>query len=145
MRYLLLSFLFLSFFIPSVLLAQSDAVVGKWETDGGLSHIAIYKKGEAYHGKIVWLKEPKEKGVDKKDDKNPDESLRSRKIQGMELLADFSYAGGQKWKDGKVYDPELGKTYSCQMTLSSSDVLAVRGYIGVSWVGRTTTWKRVKE
>lgn len=142
-----LSFLlFLPFFLlPLLSSAQAEAVLGKWETDGGLSHIEIYQKGAAYYGKIVWLKEPKDNGVDKKDDKNPDERLRSRPIKGLELLKDFIYAGGNKWKNGKVYDPESGKIYSCQMTLSQPNVLEVRGYIGVSWVGRTTTWKRVKE
>ncbi len=142
MRYLFHLILFL---FPILATAQAEAIVGKWETDGGLSHIAIYKKGDTYYGKIVWLKEPKENGIDKKDDKNPDERLRNRPIKGLELLKDFSHAGGNKWKNGKVYDPESGKTYSCQMTLSQADVLEVRGYVGVSWAGRTTTWKRVKQ
>lgn len=145
MRYLSFLLLLPLFLLPLLATAQADAVLGKWETDGGLSHIEIYKKGAAYHGKIVWLKEPKVNGVAPKDDKNPDERLRGRTIKGMELLKDFTHAGGDKWKNGKIYDPRSGKTYSCQMTLSQPSILEVRGYVGVSWLGQTTTWKRVKE
>ena len=47
--------------------------------------IEIYKKGQSYFGKIVWLKEPKDaKGNAKLDYKNPNESL-------MNLAYDYGY------------------------------------------------------
>ncbi|HBB58478.1 MAG TPA: DUF2147 domain-containing protein, partial [Chitinophagaceae bacterium] len=35
-----------------------DAIVGVWKTGEGNAMVRIYKNGEKYQGKIVWLKEP---------------------------------------------------------------------------------------
>lgn len=125
--------------------AQSkDAVVGKWVNSTGEAYVDITKKGEKYYGKIVWLKAPKdENGATKTDAKNPVENLRSRPILGLEILRDFVYEDG-KWTDGKIYDPKSGKTYSCNMTIKSNGDLNIRGYIGISLIGRTDVWKKVK-
>jgi len=123
---------------------NKDAIVGTWVNATGEAHVNIYKKGEKYFGKIDWLKAPKdEKGKPKTDYKNPDESLRSRPILGMEMLKDFVYDDG-KWTDGKIYDPKSGKTYSCNMNIKDNGQLNMRGYIGISLIGRSETWKRVK-
>ena len=123
---------------------NKDAVVGKWVNSTGEAHVDITKKGEKYYGKIVWLKAPKdESGATKTDVKNPVENLRSRPILGLEILRDFVYEDG-KWTDGKIYDPKSGKTYSCNMTLKSNGDLNIRGYIGISLIGRTDVWKKVK-
>jgi uncharacterized protein (DUF2147 family) len=55
---------------------------------------------------------------------------------------DFVYDGEGVWEDGDIYDPKSGKTYSCYMKLQSMDKLKVRGYIGISLIGRTTYWTR---
>lgn len=126
-------------------LAQNkDAIIGKWINSTGEAHVDITKRGEKYFGKIVWLKEPKdEKGNTKTDVKNPDESLRSKSILGLEILKNFIYEDN-KWTDGKIYDPKSGKTYSCNMTMKGNDILNMRGYIGISLIGRSETWKRIK-
>ena len=146
MTILKIIFTSISLTIGQTLIAQADAVVGKWETDGGKSHIEIYKKDNEYFGKIVWLKEPRnEEGKIKRDENNPDESKRSRPLKGLQLLKGFEYIGNKKWEEGEIYDPESGKTYSCVMTLKDNDnELHVRGYIGFSLIGRTTTWKRIE-
>ena len=54
------------------------------------------------------------------------------------------YDGDGLWKKGTIYDPDNGKTYKCKLRLVSDDVLNVRGYIGVSLIGRTSQWTRVK-
>lgn len=123
---------------------NKDAIIGKWINSSGEAHVEITKRGEKYFGKIVWLKEPKdEKGNNKTDIKNPDESLKSKPILGLEILKNFIFEDG-KWTNGKIYDPKSGKNYSCNMTLKSNDILNMRGYVGVSLLGRSETWKRVK-
>ena len=127
------------------LFAQSaDAVVGKWLNKDKDAHIQIYKKGNEYYGKLVWLKNPNdESGKAKTDTKNPENNLKSRPIWGLEILKGFTYDDGA-WEDGSIYDPKSGKTYSCKLTLSGNDKLNVRGYIGISLIGRTDIWTRVK-
>ena len=121
-----------------------DAILGQWLTAEKTSAVEVYKCGELYCGKIVWLKEPKnEKGEEKVDDKNPDDALKTRKIMGLNIVWDFKYAGENKYKDGNIYDPKKGKTYSCKAELKGEE-LDLRGYVGVSLFGRTTTWTRRK-
>ncbi|MGY4384111.1 uncharacterized protein (DUF2147 family) [Pedobacter sp. UYP24] len=129
----------------SFLFAQkADAVLGKWVNSTDEAHIDITKRGEKYFGKIVWLKDPKDgKGNIKTDYQNPNTSLRSKPIIGLEIIKNFVYEDG-KWTDGNIYDPKSGKTYSCNMSIKSNGDLNLRGYIGISIIGRTEIWKRVK-
>jgi uncharacterized protein (DUF2147 family) len=135
--------------------AEPDAIVGTWTTDGEKSKVEIFKKDGQYYGKIVALKEPlyptdpKHKdfepgheGQPKVDMRNPAENLRSRAIVGMELMAGFKHDGDDVWSGGSIYDPESGKTYKCKLTSVSSNELKVRGFIGISLLGRTTVWTR---
>lgn len=140
-----LTFILLFTAISFAGLAQNkDAILGKWINSSGEAHVDITKRGEKYFGKIVWLKAPKdEKGGVKTDIKNPDESLRKQPILGLEILKNFVFDEG-KWTDGKIYDPKSGKTYSCNMTMKGKDILNMRGYVGISLIGRSETWKRVK-
>ncbi|HCU44384.1 MAG TPA: DUF2147 domain-containing protein [Sphingobacterium sp.] len=130
-------------FTSVAIFAQSDPIIGKWQNPSGEGRIEIYKKGDKYYGKLYWLKEPNDAhGNLKKDVKNPEKSLQSRQIQGLEILTNFS-KDGNSFVDGKIYDPKSGKTYSCKMTLQGTDKLDIRGYVGVSLFGRTETWKKI--
>lgn len=132
-------------FATSAIFAQSaDAVMGKWLNKDGDAHIQIYKSGSSYDGKLIWLKNPKdEAGKAKVDVKNPSANLKTRPILGLQLLNNFTYDDGT-WEDGTIYDPKSGKTYSCKMTMNGNDKLNVRGYMGISLIGRTDVWSRVK-
>lgn len=133
------------FFATATIYAQSaDAILGKWLNSSGEANINIYKTGNKYNGKIVWLKTPNnEQGKAKTDIHNPDANLRGRALLGLEMLKGFSFDDGE-WVDGSIYDPKTGKTYSCKMTLKGNNKLSVRGYIGISLIGRTDVWTRVK-
>ena len=121
---------------------NQDSIVGQWYTAEGTSLVEIYKCLDFYCGRIVWLKNPRnEKGKDKIDEKNPDESLRNRKLLGLQILNGFTYEGENKWEGGKIYDPKSGKTYSCKMQLEDG-TLRVRGFVGFSLLGRTTVWTK---
>jgi uncharacterized protein (DUF2147 family) len=108
--------------------------------------VKIYKTTSGhYAGKIVWLKEPidPETGKPKLDKRNPDESLRTVPTLGLVNLKGFTYNEEEKeWQNGTVYDPKVGKEYSCKMNLQDANTLDVRGFIGVSMFGRTDTWTR---
>lgn len=126
---------------------NADAVLGHWKTGDGNGIIQVYKKGNKYFGKIVWLAEPTDPatGQPKKDKNNDDKNLRNRPILGLENLTDFEYDGDNEWDDGQIYDPKSGNTYSCTMNLRDANTLKVRGYVGVSLFGRTDIWKRQKQ
>jgi uncharacterized protein (DUF2147 family) len=126
-------------------LAQNpaDKILGQWYTEENKSLIEIYKVGDKYHGKIVWLKNPNEEdGTAKVDKDNPDEKLRKRPLVGLELMSGLEYDGDNEWEDGDIYDPESGNTYSCYVKLIEKDKIHMRGYMGISLLGRTTTWVR---
>ena len=124
-------------------LAQgADAVLGKWVNPSGEAQILIFKKGDKFFGKIVWLKFPEEDGKPKVDKNNPDVTLRTRPTLGLEILKNFTF-GGDSYEDGTIYDPKSGKTYSCKMTLDG-DKLRIRGFVGISIIGRTEVWTKVK-
>lgn len=123
---------------------HKDAILGRWVNPSGEAHVEISKKNDKYFGKMVWLKNPRdEQGVAKTDVKNPEPGLKSRPLLGLEILKDFVFEDG-KWTDGKIYDPKSGKTYSCNITLKDNNQISIRGYMGISLIGRSETWKRVK-
>lgn len=114
-----------------------DAVIGVWfnaEKDG---KIQIYKQNDKFFGKIVWMKEKRN------DTENPDAKLRSNDLLGAVLLKNFKYTG-KSWEDGTIYDPKNGKTYSCIIKTKGPNSLDIRGFVGISLLGRTTTWTRTK-
>ncbi len=129
---------------------NGDVLLGKWVTEEGKGHVEIYKENGKYSGKIVWLKEPNypegdpEAGKPRHDLNNPDAAKRDQPIIGLVVLRDFTYAGDNTWKKGTIYDPENGKTYKCTITLAGDGSLKVRGFIGVSLLGRTSVWTRFK-
>lgn len=117
---------------------EDDPILGKWQNPSGDGRIEIYKKGDKYFGKLYWVKD-----AAKKDINNPDEALRSRNIQGLEILKNFKKSG-TVYDGGEIYDPKSGKTYSCKMTPKGIDKLDIRGFVGFSLLGRTETWKRIE-
>jgi uncharacterized protein (DUF2147 family) len=123
----------------------ADQILGKWLNEDKDAHVEIYKESGKYFGKIVWLKEPIEEstGKPKLDDENSDPALQTRPIMGLIILKDFIFDGEDEWEDGTIYDPKNGKTYDCYMEIDETGILHIRGYIGISWIGRTTYWTRV--
>jgi uncharacterized protein (DUF2147 family) len=132
---------------PAELRAQevtiaADTIVGEWVTPESKARVQIYRDGEMFQGKIVWLKEPEKDGKAVVDDKNPDEKLRSQPVLGLVILRGFKHDGDDEWSGGKVYDPENGNDYSGSMTLKDGTTLELRGYVLIPLFGRTEVWKR---
>lgn len=143
----------ISLLLASATHAQNpEAIVGKWWSQEKEAQIEIYVCEGKYCGKIARLKQPNYPADDPKgmggkpriDRENPDPSKRERPILGMNLLWGFTYSGGNRWEDGQIYDPREGKTYKGKMTLETPDHLKVRGFIGISLIGKTNEWTRVK-
>jgi len=126
---------------------NADDVLGVWLNQDKDAHVEMVKRNGKIYGKIIWIKEPidSETGKPKVDKHNPDPALKARPTLGLEILTGFTFDGDDEWSGGEIYDPKSGKTYSSYMAFDSKDVLKIRGYIGVSLLGRTTYWTRVKK
>jgi uncharacterized protein (DUF2147 family) len=129
--------------------AGPSNILGPWKTDGGDSQLELYKCGEKICGKIIWLKVPNyidskdgPVGKTKVDRKNPVPALRNRPILGLQVMKGLTAKGGNRWENGICYDPESGKSYKCKMQLIAPDRLKLRGYIGISLIGRNFGLKR---
>jgi uncharacterized protein (DUF2147 family) len=138
------------FSTASACYAAGDDILGVWFNQEKDATIEIFKCSERYCGKIVWLKEPNYPvgskdgvpGTPKLDHNNPKPGMKNAPILGLEIMHDFLFAGDAEWKDGRVYDPKNGKTYSGKITLVSPHELNLRGYIGIPLIGRTAVWTR---
>ena len=115
-----------------------DAVLGEWLAESKDGKVLIYKQGEKYFGKISWGKDG-----EKKDVNNPDAKLKTQPIIGSVILKGFDFTG-KAWENGTIYDPNNGKTYSCTIKMKKPNELEIRGFIGISLLGRTTVWTRAK-
>ena len=134
-------FLFLTIFCQ----AQSDDILGIWLEEKKQSKIEVYKKDNSFFGKIVWLKKPlDEDGNIKLDKKNPNNSMRENPIKGLVIMKDLKYKKKGEWSDGEIYDARSGKTYSLEVYMKNVNKLDLRGYLGFTLFGKTTTWTRVK-
>jgi uncharacterized protein (DUF2147 family) len=145
---LLITFIFLSeFFYSYHLLAQKnqDDIIGVWLVQKKDGKVEIYKQGNSYSGKITWLSEPNNKeGKPKTDTNNPDAKKRSQTIIGLIIIKNLTWNGDAKWEDATIYDPNNGKSYSALIKMKDKNTLELTGYIGMSFIGRTETWTRIK-
>ncbi len=67
---------------------------------------------------------------------------KDKPIVGMTILWGLK-KDGAGWAGGEILDPKNGKIYRCKMTLGQDGkTLNVRGFIGISLIGRSQTWYR---
>jgi uncharacterized protein (DUF2147 family) len=120
-------------------------IVGIWYNEEKTSKVQIYQEGKKFFAKIVWLKEPTDNrtGKPRVDDLNPDVKLQKTPLLGLVILKDFVFDGTDEWSGGTIYDPKNGKTYSSKIHFGDSpNLLKIRGYIGISLIGRNTFWAK---
>ncbi|WP_027801376.1 DUF2147 domain-containing protein [Paraburkholderia dilworthii] len=127
-------------------MAQTDTPVGTWQTiDDHTGQpkalVQISQDGNGtLSGKVI-------KGLGPND--QPDrrctactDARKDQPILGMTIISEMK-KDGDAWDHGQILDPENGKLYKCKMHLEDGgNKLVVRGYIGVSLLGRSQTWVR---
>ncbi|HNT52019.1 MAG TPA: DUF2147 domain-containing protein [Candidatus Syntrophosphaera sp.] len=147
MKAILLCAFTLALLLPLALWAESYNIEGQWYNAEKTSKIQIYKTTSgSFAGKIVWLKEPNnEAGKPKVDDKNPDKDLRSRPLLNLVIVKGLTAKGNNKFDNGTIYDPKSGNTYSSKAELTGPNTMKLRGFIGISLVGRTEVWTRANK
>jgi len=67
---------------------------------------------------------------------------KNQRILGMILMRNF-HTDGDDWVGGTVVDPENGKEYQGKIWAVGDNELHMRGFIGISLLGRTETWVRM--
>ena len=119
--------------------------VGTWHTIDDKtkevkSEILVTETAGVISGKVTKLlrKEAKQDAV---CDECTDER-QGKPLIGLEIIRGAKKVEGKDvWEDGKILDPENGKSYTLKMTpIEGGKKLEVRGSIGP--FGRTQTWVR---
>lgn len=65
----------------------------------------------------------------------------NKPILGMDVMKGLKHTDGTNYTGGKIIDPLSGKIYSCKAKLSANGKrLTLRGFVGVSALGRSQTW-----
>lgn len=122
--------------------AQAADITGKWRTIDDASgkpkaEVLISQSGSQFNGKIVGLAQGVENVCPACGDNKP--------LVGLTVLTGLKSKGNGSYEGGKIYDPKSGKTYSAKAEVSADGkTLKVRGYLGVSLLGRTQVWQRIQ-
>ncbi|RZJ35341.1 MAG: DUF2147 domain-containing protein [Flavobacterium sp.] len=122
-----------------------NEIVGKWrtiddETGKAISIVEIFESHGKIYGKVSEILDPK--------GRNRTCSLCNGEDKDKPILGLLVIKGlkkdGNEYTGGHILDPKHGKLYKCYITLEGKDRLKVRGYIGLSFFGRTQYWQRVR-
>ena len=124
------------------LTVQADPVVGSWisiddATGTKKSEINLYIENGKLYGKIEKLLLPEDQGKICVECKG---SEKNQPIEGLVIVQGLEKEGAS-WTDGTILDPANGKRYSCTISLNTDGTLNVRGYLGISILGRTQVWE----
>ncbi|MEM7238706.1 MAG: DUF2147 domain-containing protein [Pseudomonadota bacterium] len=131
---------------PSLADTDTDPAFGRWIVDSGKAVIELFSCGEEACGILVWLRNPlDEAGRIKRDIMNPDPEARERPICGLRLVTGLTRDSVGDWKGGEIYSTRDGNVYGIDLVAKSASELKVRGYLGISLLGQTQTWRRDTE
>lgn len=124
---------------------ESDRDLGTWMNSENKGKIQLRECGEeSLCGEIVWLRDAvDENGKPWRDMLNPDPSLRSREVVGLDVMIGTKKIGPATWQ-GQIYDPEVGKTYYLKHLKVGKDKVEIRGCLSAGWPCRTKYWTRTE-
>lgn len=124
---------------------NAQTVIGKWKTiddktGKAKSIVEIYESNGKVFGKVTEIFDESKR--DRKCDKC-EGANKNKAVLGMIIIRGMK-KDGSEYNGGKILDPESGSMYKCNMELDGKDKLVVRGYMGISLIGRSQTWVRVR-
>ncbi|ENU93446.1 hypothetical protein F971_00956 [Acinetobacter vivianii] len=69
----------------------------------------------------------------------------NKPIVGLDVVTGLKHSEGLNYSNGRILDPNTGKIYSMKAKLSANGKrLHLRGYLGVSALGRNQIWIRAE-
>lgn len=69
----------------------------------------------------------------------------NKPIIGLDVVTGLKHSEGLNYTSGRILDPNTGKIYSMKAKLSANGKrLHLRGYLGISALGRTQIWIRTE-
>jgi uncharacterized protein (DUF2147 family) len=125
-------------------LAQTDSPVGLWKnlddkTGEAKGLIRISESGGVLSGKIEKILT---KGQEDAKCEACDGTLKDQPVTGMQIISGLK-KGPEWYEGGTILDPNNGKVYKAKLKLfDGGKKLEVRGFVGVSLLGRSQTWIR---
>lgn len=126
--------------------AKADRICGKWASTEKNLVVEVYPYKGTYKAKIVWFTGGVTKAKPMEtitDVKNPNTSLRTRKVLGLDVVENLKYnPKSDSWEGGKIYEVQSGKYWSAAAYLDKNGMLKVKGYWKMKLFGKTMTFKR---
>jgi uncharacterized protein (DUF2147 family) len=126
--------------------SPGNSPVGRWRTvddatGKAKSVVMIWEESGRLYGRIQKLVDPDPYDPNPRcNDCTGDQ--KGQPVIGLRILWDLQ-KDGDAWSGGTILDPANGKTYKCLLALEEGGMkLKVRGFIGVSLLGRTQYWLR---
>jgi len=126
--------------------SSMNSPVGRWRTVDDAtgrpkSVVLIWEENGKLYGRVQELVDPDP------NDPNPtcddcEGDQKGQPVVGLRILWDLQ-KDGDGWSGGTILDPKNGKTYKCLLSVEDGGTkLKVRGFIGLSLLGRTQYWLR---
>ena len=129
---------------PAIAAADMSSPVGLWKTyedktGQARGIVRIYEQNGRLFGKIVQSFKP---GAEHRVCTLCTDARKDQPIIGLVIIRDMRPDDGE-YRGGDILDPENGSVYRCKFHLEQGGTrLVLRGFIGISLLGRTQTWER---
>ena len=127
---------------------QPPAVVGLWRVmdgsgKGPISLVALSERDGVVSGTVMRvMRSSQGEHPVCQACKGP---LQNQAVVGMTVVWGLKQEGAKPvWSGGSVLDPGNGQTYKCKATLRDANTLELRGFLGISLLGRTQVWQRAE-
>jgi uncharacterized protein (DUF2147 family) len=141
-----------SLFASAALAAPAPAgdsraeLAGRWATEGFGSIVEFRPCASSpaeMCGRMIWLWAPAPEGRTRLDRQNPDPTLRSRPLVGIEIVSGLRETSPGTWTGGRLYNPDDGRTYTGTVRLRGG-LIELKG-CAFNVVCRSQTWRRPQD
>lgn len=133
--------------VPAPAAAQNAGLTGRWASQGFGSIVDFQPcqtDAATMCGRIRWLWEANDaNGRPRVDGRNPDRSLRTRSLVGIEIIRGFRETAPGVWTGGSLYNPDDGRTYTGTIRLRQG-ALHLQG-CALNVFCQTQVWRRPED